>query len=266
MERIFASDEPLDATVDGITTCSERLATPIAERVLPDGAVHLIFNLGDRPGGERNADLACLAMGPTCEPTRIVLAGALEQVCVRLRVGAAAAVLGVPAGAITDLGVALDELWGAAATETLDRLAAAPRDARPALIAEVLGARLRRAEPPSPVGLEALRRIAASAGRVRVRELAADVGVSERRLQQIFHEQIGLSPKETCRLARFRAVVARRRRDPARSWIDVALDAGFYDQAHLVHELKAFTGLTPGQLSRQSDDFGFFQDAATALA
>ncbi len=264
MERIFASTEFLDASVDRILACDERYPVPVAERILPDGALHLIFNLGDRPSGESGADLACLAMGATCAPTRIVLAGAIAQVCVSVRVGAAASVLGVPAAEVTDLGVPLDALWGPAAAETLERLhAAPPGPARIGVVARVLCERVRRAEPPSPAVAEAVRRIAASGGRIRVGALAAQLGVGERRLQQLFRVYVGLSPKAACRLARFRAVLARRRREPWRSWMEVGLDGGFYDQAHLVHELKAFTGLTPGELSRRGE-FGFFQDAAAA--
>lgn len=264
MERLFASADPLAIPVDRILACSERLAAPVHERVLPDGAVHLIFNVGDLQRGERGAELRCSVMGATCEPTRIVLDGALEQVCVRLRIGAAAAVLGVPVAEVTDHGVALDALWGAAAGETIDRIAAAPdRAARVAVVAATLRDRIRRAEAPPPAVLEAVRRIGARAGGVRVAALAAQLGVGERRLQQLFAAHVGLSPKATCRLARFRAVLARFRRAPRRSWIETALEAGFYDQAHLVHELRAFTGLTPGELARRGE-FGFFQDAAVA--
>jgi AraC-like DNA-binding protein len=259
VERLFASAEPLDADAHRILACSDRYASPTAERVLPDGAVHLIFNLGDRQAGERGAELACLAMGATCEPTRIVLSGAVEQLCVRLRVGAAASILGVPAGELNDQGVSLDAIWGAAAAETLERLHAEPRGAaRVALLARLLRDRLHRAAPPSSAALAAVRRIAGSGGRIRVRDLAAELGLGERRLQQLFREHVGLSPKAMCRLARFRDVLARCR-SAKRPWIDVALDGGFYDQAHLVNELRAFTGLTPGELARRGD-FGFFQE------
>lgn len=257
---MFASAEALDTVEDRILACSDRYVSPIAERILPDGAVHLIFNFGDRPSGERGAELACMAMGATCEPTRVVFRGAVEQVCVSVRVGGAAAVLGVPVGAVTDHGVSLDALWGASATETLEQLHAAPAAMRIGMLARVLRERVRRAEPASVTVLEAVRRITASAGRIRVRELAAELGVGERRLQQLFHAHVGLSPKETCRLARFRAVLALRR-DARRSWTDVALDVGYCDQAHLVHELRAFTGLTPSELARRGD-FAFLQDGS----
>ncbi|NVB84621.1 MAG: AraC family transcriptional regulator [Kofleriaceae bacterium] len=268
MERIFAGVEPLDAKTDRILACSDTYPEPLAERIVPDGAIHLIFNLGDRPSGDRGADLACLAMGVTCEPTRIVLSGHVEQVCVRLRAGAAPAILGVPASVLTDQGVALDTLWGHAAGETLEQLHELPTAAaRAAWLAQVLDERARRGHGAANAraAIEAMRRIAASGGRVRIRELAAALGVTDRRLQQLFHEHIGLSPKAACRLARFREVLVRRRREPARSWAELALDTGFYDQAHLANELKAFTGVTPRNLA-ESSDFGFLQDAAPTAA
>lgn len=96
-----------------------------------------------------------------------------------------------------------------------------------------------------------------------VRDLASDLGLGERRLQQLFLAHVGLSPKEVCRLARFRALLTRCRKAPRRSWIEVALEGGYYDQAHLIHEVRAFTGLTPGQLA--DGDFASFQDT-TGLA
>jgi AraC-like DNA-binding protein len=263
LERLFASAELLDAAEHRILSCSERYTAPTPERVLPDGAVHLIFNLADRQAGERGAELTCLAMGATCEPTRIVLSGTVEQLCVRLRVGTAAAILGVPADEVTDRGVALDAIWGAAAAETLERLHATPRGAtRVALLERVLRDRLHRAPPPPPAALEAVRRIARSGGRIRVRDLAAEIGLGDRRLQQLFREHVGLSPKALCRLARLRAVLARCR-EAKQPWIEVALDSGFYDQGHFANELRALTGLTPTELARRGD-FGFFQEDGAA--
>ncbi|HEX2204306.1 MAG TPA: helix-turn-helix domain-containing protein, partial [Longimicrobium sp.] len=107
---------------------------------------------------------------------------------------------------------------------------------------------------------EAVRRIEASGGRVRVRELAQGLGVGERRLEQLFARQVGLSPKAMCRIARFRAAVALLQRDPERAWTDVAYDRGFYDQSHLVHEFRALSGLAPGDFRARG--CGFFQDAS----
>lgn len=261
MERVFASTDALDTSFDRVITCRENYAQELTERILPDGAVHLIFNLGDRLRGERGAELSCLTMGATCEPTKIVFAGTVEQICVTLRIGSAATVLGVPAKEVSDRGVSLYELWGSFARELLEQLAELPAEARIARVKAALRERTARGKAPSPAVYAAVRAISESAGRVSIRALADRFSLSERRLQQLFHQQVGLSPKELCRLARFREVLISK--PSAQSWSERALDAGFYDQAHFTNELRAFTGLTPTELARRAD-FAFFQDAATA--
>ena len=60
--------------------------------------------------------------------------------------------------------------------------------------------------------------------------------------------------------SRFRASVRALRREPTRRWSEIAHLCGFADQAHLTHEYRALTGLTP-QVFRERLGFGFPQDA-----
>jgi transcriptional regulator GlxA family with amidase domain len=165
--------------------------------------------------------------------------------------------------------VPLDALWGALAAETRERLAAAPRGAgRVTVLEDALRERLRRASPAVPARgcaatAEAARLIARSDGRRSVRDLAATVGIGERRLEQLFHAHVGLSPKAASRLARFRASVRVLRHEPALRWSAIAHACGFADQAHLTHEYRALTGLTP-RAFRERLGFGFPQDARAA--
>lgn len=265
MQRLFASSEPLDVNVHRILRCDEHLAEPIVERVLPDGALHLIFDFGEPV----RDSVSCLVKGPTCLPNDIVLAGAVEQLCVRLRIGDAAAVLGLPAGELTDQRISLRDLWGATTCEWLEKLHGIPHGAaRSKCLQNLIEARAARnagadsRKAPSALVFEAVRRIAKGGGLLSTRELSTSLGVGERRLQQLFHAYVGLSPKAFSRLARFRAVF-RRCVEPTQSWVDIALAAGFYDQSHLVNELRVFTGFTPGELARRGD-FGFFQEGEVA--
>jgi len=74
---------------------------------------------------------------------------------------------------------------------------------------------------------------------------AADTGFSRRWLSQRFKEQIGVSPKAYARLLRFQRVVQQVAAGQRIEWADVAADLGFADQAHLTHEFRRFSGLTP---------------------
>lgn len=241
-------------------------AKPIVERVLPDGGVHLIFNPGDPPAVPGSPGAAAVAVGARCEPSIIHVAGRVEHVTVTLRPGGMAALLGVPAAELAARDVPLDALWGPRAAEALERLSAAPPTraraaAMEAVLLELLAARTVR---PDPAAAEAVRRIERSRGRIRVRELVAGLGIGERRLEQIFHRQVGLSPKAVCRIARFRATVSLLQREPHREWTDLAYGCGFYDQSHLVHEFQALAGLAPGEFRDRG--CGFFQDASASAA
>ena len=83
-------------------------------------------------------------------------------------------------------------------------------------------------------------------GKVTVQYLADATGVSRQHLTRLFRENIGVTPKMYCRLARFRASLA-----CASGGAGVAADLGYFDQSHMIAEFKQFSGLTPGALVEQ---------------
>ena len=84
-----------------------------------------------------------------------------------------------------------------------------------------------------------------------VRAVARALGRSERHLRRLFLEQVGLSPSQFRRIRRLERVLdAMRRLPPDRAMAWFALDHGFFDQAHMNHELKDLTGMTPVALHR----------------
>ncbi|MFZ5542704.1 MAG: helix-turn-helix domain-containing protein [Pseudomonadota bacterium] len=219
----------------------------VIERVLPDGAVHLVFNLGDAPSANGAPGLALEAVGASSAPAVLRLRGRLEGLSLTLRPGAAAALLGLPAGEISHAAVPLDALWRGEAARLLEQMAAArDDDARAALLQAALQRRLQQADATAHLAaMQAARLIAASAGRRPLREVAQAIGVGERRLQQLFHAHVGLSPRAYGRLARLHACLRALREQPDPAWPELALQAGFYDQSHLVNEFRSLCGLTP---------------------
>lgn len=105
-----------------------------------------------------------------------------------------------------------------------------------------------------------------SGGQVSVEALAKEAHVSNRTLERIFKENVGIRPKEFLRIARFQEVLKRlrqaankevpamgdRRGMPAvseESLLRVAYELGYYDHAHLTNEFKKYAGILPSQLS-----------------
>jgi AraC-like DNA-binding protein len=62
----------------------------------------------------------------------------------------------------------------------------------------------------------------------------------------LFREQVGLTPKRYCRLRRFQEVMRRIASGAPIDWAQVSLDGGYYDQAHMAHEFREFSGVPPG--------------------
>lgn len=74
-------------------------------------------------------------------------------------------------------------------------------------------------------------------------DVSREIGWSRR--SHAFSEQVGMTPKRYCRLMRFCKIVRQIASNQPVDWVDVALAGGLFDQAHLIHEFREFSGLSP---------------------
>jgi AraC-like DNA-binding protein len=242
-------DPRLRGYVDNLLYCREQFdpGDEVVERVLPDGNLRLAFNLGDPPTAGSGPGVRVEAIGATAAPALVRLGGTVEGVTVTVRAGAALALLGVPAGELEERAVDLTDLWGRAAPKLLERLAGAPDDAaRYTLLNEALLQRFEGARDHGRAKAARAAQLMATSATLTVREAASAVGVGERRLQQLFHLHVGVSPRTWRRLKRFESCLRLLRQRPGLRWSELAVVTGYYDQPHLVSEFAAFSGLTPG--------------------
>ncbi len=94
-----------------------------------------------------------------------------------------------------------------------------------------------------------------------VRDVASDVGWSRRRLTSRFTAEFGVAPKDASRIARFDRSRLLLAGAPGRRLADVAVAAGYYDQAHLAREWRALAGVPPSRWLAD-EVFPFVQDTA----
>jgi len=78
-----------------------------------------------------------------------------------------------------------------------------------------------------------------------VADVTAQIGLSSRRFIEIFRNQVGLTPKLYCRIRRFQKVLAAIDDASEVDWTGVALKCGYFDQAHFIHDFRAFSGVNP---------------------
>lgn len=83
----------------------------------------------------------------------------------------------------------------------------------------------------------------------RVDELAAHVGLSERSLQRLVEQRVGMSPKWLIQRRRLHDAVEALKAGES-SLADMAARLGYADQAHFTHDFRTVTGMTPGEYLR----------------
>jgi AraC-like DNA-binding protein len=77
----------------------------------------------------------------------------------------------------------------------------------------------------------------------------SDMGI--RSLQRLFSRYIGVSPKWVINRHRLHEVVDRLSQGETVDWTRLALELGYFDQAHFIKDFKSIIGRTPGDYRRR---------------
>ncbi|MDM0044117.1 helix-turn-helix transcriptional regulator [Variovorax dokdonensis] len=230
------------------------VATPrsMREHVLPTGATHLVFRLSGPPlrifdGMEDRLGHAigqALVGGARASHYLRDVSTPSASVGALLRPGAALLLLGAPEHELAGRHTLLDDLWRAQAAFAHERLLAAASlsdqlDVFEQLLLDRLGESTHSLDPAVAQAMLPLRH-----GTLPVRALAERAGCSHRHFIDLFRRATGLAPKTYARVQRLDRVLALAV-DPRQTWSQIALAAGYSDQAHLSREFGALTGLSP---------------------
>jgi AraC-like DNA-binding protein len=97
----------------------------------------------------------------------------------------------------------------------------------------------------------AARQILRKKGMSDLAAISSSLGLSESSWRRHFITEIGVAPKRYVRMLRFQHAVALKRGNPIRAWTDVGLEAGYYDQAHLIADFHGITRTNPSQFMRE---------------
>jgi AraC-like DNA-binding protein len=181
----------------------------------------------------------------------------LHYLGVDFKPGGAHPFVGPPAGELRDAHLPLDTLWGRQAVEELrERLMGARTPAERCQILEAaLLAQLARPLHRHPAVTLALRAFAAAPRAPVIAQVADQLSLSHARFIALFRDEVGLSPKQFCRVRRFHRVVQRVGGEERPDWAQLALECGYYDQAHLTHDFQQFAGVSPTVYLRRRHPF-----------
>ena len=244
---------PLAPHVEHLWLVRGRLPGRWRNMILPDGAMELIINLGDpqrlcAPDDPERQTVfrSSWVSGERTEPIVIDEFGYVHLVGVRLRAGGGWPFLGIPLREFSGQVLELETIFGTEMSDLRDRLGEAPSDdARLDLMENWLGQRVRARTPPTRAVSYALGVIQRGADAVRIGRMADEIGISHKHLLREFERCVGLTPKVLARVYSFQRVIHAVGQRAEVNWAEVAAGCGYHDQAHLIREFRAFSGLTP---------------------
>jgi methylphosphotriester-DNA--protein-cysteine methyltransferase len=229
------------------------------ETIVPDGCPELILQLGEpfrqwRPSGAERQPTAFL-VGEMTRALRVQPEGRVGTMGIRFRPAGLRAFLRTPLHELTDRTTPIDALWGRAASTFEEAVAEAKGAAARVRLAEAFLLGCVANGPARDAAVEAaVGRILRERGQVRLAALGAAAGLSERQLERRFRTAVGLGPKGLSRLVRFQEVLRRLGGGEGAPLVEVALDCGYFDQSHLVHDFRELAGAAPTQyLGAESD-------------
>lgn len=250
----FLPSPPLSAYIEAFCFYAGDVPLHTRERCLPTGSMAVVINLGHdtfRVAGPEHADQfhsfhggvfnGAFSQYTLIDPTTLVTT---MSIC--FKPGGACLFLPMPASEMTNQVVDLFTLWGTAALDLREQLQSARTRSDMVRMLEcfflVRLAWERTLHPAIPFALDLFE---TGKGRRSILEVTAQLGMSPKRFIQLFEEAVGLTPKVFCRLLRFQETLAQIEEGQRTSWADLALDCGYFDQAHFIHDFQAFSGLMP---------------------
>lgn len=254
--RVYKPGFPLSRHVEQMWSSEGHGIPSSRQQIYPDGAMALVMHL-DKPSasffidGETVDIRVPFLAGPYSRSFQIDPSRSTAVIGVAFRPGAAGALFPVAAHEVHNIDIALGDLCAAEADRLLNEVCSATgEDERFRVLERYLSRKLANAAPVHPAvgyGVEQLSREGVVRG---IRRIQADTGLSHTRFIQLFREHVGLTPKLFCRVRRFRNVVSRLEKGMPVNWAQLAVDCGYFDQAHLIRDFRAFAGMTPLQHSR----------------
>ena len=265
IHRSHSPGPPLCEFVELLWFGDDYIVPHALERVLPTGDMSLIINLYEdrtcvydaQDHSKYKTHNGGILVGAYSQFTVIDTAEQRSTVGAVFKPGGAFPFFKLPAGELQDTDVSLDTLWGAEARLLREQLLEAKTpEAKFAAFERALLKRMAVAsDPPHP----GVRFAVGNFRRVPNRAISTvtdQIGLSERRFIQLFAQQVGLTPKLYCRVQRFQRVLRHIARcNDCIDWTEIALTCGYFDQAHFIHDFRAFSGINPSSYVANKTQF-----------
>jgi AraC-like DNA-binding protein len=149
----------------------------------------------------------------------------------------------VPANRILGKGIcAVQDVWDSSAFRSDKAIKAAN---------EFFRARLPKPDPMAELADKIVRQILLDREIKKVDDLVSRNGIGKRKLQRIFSDYVGVNPKWVIRRYRLHELIETFKSGSSPDWSQVALEYGYFDQAHLINDFRSIVGFSPTRYGEQ---------------
>jgi AraC-like DNA-binding protein len=258
---------PLNQFIDTIIYFEGLNREHALDRFLPDGNTELLVDLTEKPQHiHDNITLEVIqscrhawASGVRTRPITIPSGRGSQMIVVAFKRGAAYRFYPFPMNELTNSVVLADIIFGSSIHTLREQLLAAKSlGERFGLIERFLlswaGDKLHETSASRCVQ-QVLNGVLRQPTHLRFLTLMDQIGYSQKHFIDLFKGQVGLAPKQYLRLIRFqRAIQELEQMGSSFDWSRLALQSGFFDQAHFIHDFRCFSGFTPGEYEKRKGD------------
>lgn len=98
---------------------------------------------------------------------------------------------------------------------------------------------------------KAMQVLLAQDGNIPIKEIASLSCLSLKQFERKCNERIGMNPKTYARILRFSKAYRLHEERSNLSWTNIAHEAGYYDQMHMIRDFKTFAGMNPTEIEMQ---------------
>lgn len=259
--QIHTPDPPLSGFIEMMWHWDGYHPPHPRERILPTGLMELTVNLCDEPLTIYHADNptqpqhlhGLFVVGAHSEHFIVDTDRPASLLSAWFKPDAGQRLLGLPSAELRNQHVMLTDIWGSRAMDLYHRLLYAHTVAeRFAILEAALLAELMRSRDGHQAVGYALNKFVRIPQPQSIAAVAEAIALSQTRFIQVFRQEVGMTPKQFCRVKRFQGAIQELTRTSTPDYGDIALACGYYDQAHFINEFKAFSGLTPSQYTPQN--------------
>lgn len=227
------------------------------ERILPMGCMEITISLSDVPfqitAEQKHSIHGAMVGGAHSKPFIIDTSQTVTLLSVWFKPGGANLFFGVPSSELLNMHLPLETLWRSDADTLYDRLREAQSPNQCFQILEnALLWRLQHASPRHRAVSYALTIFRSDPQNTKIKDVVDRIALSPTRFIHVFREDVGMTPKQFCRIQRFQGVLKVVASKKEVDWVDVALSCGYYDQSHFINDFRRLAGISPTAYMPQS--------------